>query len=83
VVELCQKSDFKKAILAEMEVVGKAAKLRGFEYVKTIHLEPQAFGLENGLLTPTFKLKRNEAAVRILFLSSCTLFLGFKLLYTI
>jgi len=44
-----------------MQQTGVAAKLRGFEHVKGIHLSHELFSVENGILTPTFKLKRNEA----------------------
>ena len=62
-VELCTKPAFKDIVLAEMNIAGKKDKLRGFEFVKAIHLEPNQFSVETGLLTPTFKLKRNEAAI--------------------
>mmetsp|Transcript_14113 Transcript_14113/g.25065 ORF Transcript_14113/g.25065 Transcript_14113/m.25065 type:complete len:801 (-) Transcript_14113:1959-4361(-) len=53
-------------ILCEMDKVSKVAELKGFEYVKAIHVEAklnklmQVFSVENGLLTPTFKLKRHK-----------------------
>jgi long-chain acyl-CoA synthetase len=65
--ELCKKEAFKQAILADLQVFAKEDKLRGFEYVKAIALEPNSFSVDNGLLTPTFKLKRHDAAVSFLF----------------
>ena len=48
-------------IQAQMAAACKAAKLQGFEVVKKVSLEAEAWSTENNLLTPTFKLKRNEA----------------------
>jgi len=36
------------------------ARLKGFEVVKDICLIDEDFSVDNGLLTPTFKLKRHE-----------------------
>ena len=44
----------------------KGAKLAGFEVVRRIALEGEPWTVENGLLTPTFKLKRNDAKKRYL-----------------
>ncbi|KAJ3414511.1 Long chain acyl-CoA synthetase 7 peroxisomal [Chytridiales sp. JEL 0842] len=56
--------EMKKLVQAEMDKIAKEEKLRGFEVVKNIFLESEVFTMENGLISPTFKLKRNEAAVR-------------------
>ena len=37
-------------------------KLSGLEKIKNIYMTTEAFSVENGLLTPTFKLKRQQAA---------------------
>ncbi|EOA23059.1 hypothetical protein CARUB_v10003829mg [Capsella rubella] len=59
--QLCNDPRVRKAVLAEMDEVGKEAQLRGFEFAKAVTLVPEPFTLENGLLTPTFKIKRPQA----------------------
>ncbi|KAK1291509.1 Long chain acyl-CoA synthetase 6, peroxisomal [Acorus calamus] len=49
------------AVLADMDDIGKQAQLRGFEFAKSVTLVLEPFTLENGLLTPTFKIKRPQA----------------------
>ncbi len=46
----------KELILKDMAETGKV-ELKGFEQVKAIHVEAELFSPENGLLTPTMKLK--------------------------
>ncbi|KAJ1964440.1 medium-chain fatty acid-CoA ligase faa2 [Dipsacomyces acuminosporus] len=51
------------ALLVELRQHGRQARLQGFEIVKDIYCDHVPFDIEtNGLLTSTFKLKRNEAA---------------------
>lgn len=58
--ELCGDKQFKELVLRDMKRVGDEAKLRGFERVIAIHLEPNPWTPED-LLTPSFKLKRAPA----------------------
>jgi len=53
----------KSWLLVSMNQVAKQAKLNTFEMVKKIHLTFEDFTVNNDLLTPTFKLKRNNAAI--------------------
>ncbi|KAJ3316481.1 hypothetical protein HDU76_001761 [Blyttiomyces sp. JEL0837] len=62
--ELIKNEKFRDMVMKEMNVIGKREGLRGFEFVKGVHLETEYFTLENGLVTPTMKLKRNEAVER-------------------
>lgn len=39
-------------------------QLRGFEMVKHVHLESDLFSVDNGMLTPTMKLKRAEGKAK-------------------
>ncbi|KAK9169142.1 hypothetical protein Syun_001282 [Stephania yunnanensis] len=57
---LCISPRARKYILDELNSVGKKHKLRGFEMLKAIHLEPNPFNIKRDLITPTFKLKRPQ-----------------------
>jgi long-chain acyl-CoA synthetase len=61
---VCQDKDFSDHVKAEMATREKEAKLNGFEKAKKFHISPEAFTVENNLLTPTFKLKRKETRER-------------------
>ncbi|KAK4802402.1 hypothetical protein SAY86_000605 [Trapa natans] len=58
---LCSDPRARAAVLADMDAVGREAELRGFEFAKAVTLVHEPFALENGLLTPTFKIKRPQA----------------------
>ncbi|OQR89411.1 Long-chain-fatty-acid--CoA ligase [Achlya hypogyna] len=57
----CASAEVVKTVLADIQRVGKAAGLVGFETIRAVHLEPTPFSIENNLLTPTLKLKRHDA----------------------
>ena len=54
----------KAAVHAQINAASKAAKLAGFEMLKKIHIEPELWSVDNGMLTPTFKAKRNDIKKR-------------------
>nr|XP_016501799.1 PREDICTED: long chain acyl-CoA synthetase 4-like [Nicotiana tabacum] len=57
---LCENPKVKEYILGELTKAGKEKKLKGFEFIKAVHLDPQPFDMERDLLTPTFKKKRPQ-----------------------
>ncbi|KAJ3694615.1 hypothetical protein LUZ60_010095 [Juncus effusus] len=57
---ICSNSRAKEFILSELAKVAKTNKLKGFEYIKMVHLDPLPFDMERDLLTPTFKKKRPQ-----------------------
>jgi len=57
---LCKRADVKKAVLGEMNNIGKKANLKSFECAKHIYLECEPWTVEQDLLTPTFKSKRPQ-----------------------
>ncbi|XP_022973650.1 long chain acyl-CoA synthetase 6, peroxisomal-like [Cucurbita maxima] len=61
IAQLCNDPRARAAVLADMDAVGREAQLRGFEFAKAVTLVHEPFTLENGLLTPTFKIKRPQA----------------------
>ncbi|XP_062250103.1 long-chain-fatty-acid--CoA ligase 1-like isoform X1 [Platichthys flesus] len=58
--DLCGRADVKAAILEDMVRLGKEGGLKSFEQVRATYIHTELFSIENGLLTPTMKAKRNE-----------------------
>ena len=58
---LCDNPVVKREVFQKMLEEGRSARLKGFEQVADIHMVVEPFSVENGLLTPTFKLKRPQA----------------------
>ena len=50
-----------RVIMTEIQTVCKSSGLFGFEIPQRVFLTSIAFSQESGLLTPTYKMKRNEA----------------------
>ncbi|KAK1419153.1 hypothetical protein QVD17_28312 [Tagetes erecta] len=57
---LCENPKIKEYMLGELVRVGKDKKLKSYELVKAVHLDPVPFDMERDLLTPTFKKKRPQ-----------------------
>lgn len=59
--DVIKTDEFKKYIDNEIQNKKKEHKFNGLEVPKNIHYTTDEFTIENDLLTPTMKLKRNEA----------------------
>lgn len=57
---ICKSPKTKSHILEELSNIGKENKLKGFEFIKAIHLDPVPFDMERDLLTPTYKKRRAQ-----------------------
>ena len=58
--ELCENRKVRSIIMEDLQKFGKAAGLMSYEQVKNIYLHSKMMTLENGLATPTMKIKRQE-----------------------
>ena len=56
--ELCDSEELKKGMKEEFARLVKENGLKGFERIVDFKIEKEQWTTENGLLTPTFKLKR-------------------------
>ncbi|KAL3818287.1 hypothetical protein ACJIZ3_004192 [Penstemon smallii] len=57
---LCENVKVKEYFLGELSRIAKEKKLKGFEFIKAVHLDPVPFDMERDLITPTFKKKRPQ-----------------------
>ncbi|XAR55132.1 Long-chain-fatty-acid--CoA ligase [Bertholletia excelsa] len=57
---ICETAKAKEYIIGELTRIGKEKKLKGFEFIKAVHLDPVPFDMDRDLLTPTFKMKRPQ-----------------------
>ncbi|XP_038680822.1 long chain acyl-CoA synthetase 1 isoform X1 [Tripterygium wilfordii] len=58
--ELCSLDLLRKYILQELKSTAERNKLRGFEYIKGVILDPHPIDMERDLVTATLKKKRNK-----------------------
>lgn len=58
--ELVNNPKAKEFVLKELSIVAKNNKLKGFEFIRAVHLDSEAFDVERDLLTPTYKKKRPQ-----------------------
>jgi len=59
---LCANADLKKAIIADMLRLATENKLSSLEKPKDVHVSAVPFTVENGTVTPTMKIKRQQAS---------------------
>lgn len=59
--DIARDANVKAMLLESMRITSEEGNLKGFEKVKDIYVEASEFTVENGLLTPSFKLKRPQA----------------------
>ncbi|KAK1430329.1 hypothetical protein QVD17_12986 [Tagetes erecta] len=57
---ICQNPNTNAYILGDLTTIAKEKKLKGFEFIKAVHLDPVPFDMDRDLLTPTFKKKRAQ-----------------------
>ncbi|KAG7035485.1 Long chain acyl-CoA synthetase 4 [Cucurbita argyrosperma subsp. argyrosperma] len=58
--DLCGDRRAKDYILGQLSKIAKEKKLKGYEAIRAVHLDPILFDIERDLLTPSFKKKRPQ-----------------------
>ncbi|MDP2435176.1 MAG: hypothetical protein Q8P67_05490, partial [archaeon] len=57
---ICRDENVIKHVLKSLGETGREWQFKGFEFIRAVHLEPEAFSVEQDLLTPTHKNKRPQ-----------------------
>ncbi|KAF6993580.1 hypothetical protein CFC21_010454 [Triticum aestivum] len=57
--EICKSEGLKEHVLKELAAAAQKNKLRGFEYIQGVVLDPVPFDIERDLVTATMKKRRN------------------------
>ena len=58
--EICKSTELREAIQDDLARLFKENELRGFERIGRFSIDSELWSVENGLLTPTYKLIRNH-----------------------
>ncbi|XVF72781.1 hypothetical protein PTKIN_Ptkin12aG0148000 [Pterospermum kingtungense] len=58
--EICSLSKLQNYVLSELKATAEKNKMRGFEVIKGVILEPHPFDMERDVVTATLKKKRNN-----------------------
>lgn len=64
VSELCSSNEVKEFFIEELRAIAKANSLPSWEIPTGIHLEPEPFTVESGLLTATLKKSRPKLELK-------------------
>lgn len=62
--DLCRDKEVKLKLLKELHELGKSSELLPLEQIKNLYLHPTPLTIEEGLLTPTLKMKRKMVKKR-------------------
>ncbi|KZV21900.1 long chain acyl-CoA synthetase 4-like [Dorcoceras hygrometricum] len=57
---MCDDPRARNHVLGELAIICGKEKLKGFEVIKAVHLDPRPFDIERDLLGPTYKKKRAQ-----------------------
>ncbi|KAK9812539.1 hypothetical protein WJX73_007361 [Symbiochloris irregularis] len=58
--EICKDKKARQYVLEDLNKAGKNARVKGFERIAAVWLEPEEWSVDNDMMTPSFKLKRPQ-----------------------